>query len=467
MVVNDDLAITGYFETSDQTINQVYANAVRGIRGNYKGMPVDCPQRNERQPWLGDRGIGSLGESYIYGTSCLYAKWLDDIRYSQKSDGALPDVAPAFWRYYSDNMTWPGTYILIADMLYNQFGDIRPVEKHYESMKKWLEYMRDRYLQDNIIVRDRYGDWCVPPESQELIHARDPNRITDGKLIGTAYYYHLLQLMKKFAQLQGFTGDYEEFHALGLKIRDAFNNEFLDQEGFYGNNTVTANLLPLYFGMVPGDYEELVFKHITDKIIEENDGHISTGLIGTQWLMRGLTRLGRPDIALQLATNRGYPSWGYMVEQGASTIWELWNGDTADPGMNSHNHVMLLGDLVAWFYEDLAGIRPDPRFPGFKRIIMDPAFPDGLDFVDASYKSVHGLIISKWGIENGRLTWDITIPPNTTAEVNIPADSILESGEPVKKGMGIKSIHKGKGHTIIEIGSGSYRFETTVISGNN
>lgn len=147
-IVYDDIQTTGSFETSNETINQVYQNAFRGIRGNYKGMPVDCPQRNERQPWLGDRAIGSLGESFIFDAERLYTKWLDDIHYSQKSDGSIPDVAPAFWRYYTDNMTWPGTYIIIADMLYNQYGDIQPVQKHYESMKKWLGYMKKNYMTD-------------------------------------------------------------------------------------------------------------------------------------------------------------------------------------------------------------------------------------------------------------------------------------------------------------------------------
>nr|MBB6148610.1 hypothetical protein [Mucilaginibacter sp. SP1R1] len=184
-VVYDAMATTGHFETSNELINQIYHNAYWGILSNYKGMPIDCPQRNERMPWLGDRAVGSLGESFVFANGNLYAKWLDDIAESQKPDGAIPDVAPAYWNYYSDNVTWPGTYILVADMLYNQFANKEPIEKHYASMKKWMDYMRSRYMKGYIITKDKYGDWCVPPESPELIHSRDSSRNTDGQLIAT------------------------------------------------------------------------------------------------------------------------------------------------------------------------------------------------------------------------------------------------------------------------------------------
>jgi alpha-L-rhamnosidase len=194
-VVYDAMENTGSFETSNDLINHIYKNAYWGIASDYKGMPVDCPQRNERMPWLGDRAIGSLGESFVFDNENLYAKWLDDIEQAQKPDGSIPDVAPAYWNYYSDNMTWPGTYILIADMLYNQFADKAPIEKHYASMKKWLTYMRTKYVKEDLMTKDKYGDWCVPPESPELIHTKDSSRNTDGVLIATAYYYHLVDLM--------------------------------------------------------------------------------------------------------------------------------------------------------------------------------------------------------------------------------------------------------------------------------
>jgi alpha-L-rhamnosidase len=421
-VVYDDFATIGRLETSNTLLNHILRNAWWGINANYKGMPIDCPQRNERMPWLGDRATGSLGESYLFDNENLYAKWLDDIEEAQRPDGALPDVAPAYWNYYSDNMTWPGTYILIAQMLYRQFGDEEPIRRHYASMKKWLHYMSDKYEHDGLMTKDKYGDWCVPPESPTLIHSRDSSRMTNGELIATAYYYHLLGIMAQFAaQLH----QPDVFTAKAAVVKTAFNRTFL-KNGYYSNNTVTANLLPLCFGLVPEKEHAAVTKHLLDKVAES--GHISTGVVGTQWLMHGLTEFGAPDLAWQLATNKDYPSWGYMVEQGASTIWELWNGNTADPAMNSQNHVMLLGDLLTWCFRDLAGIAPETA--GFKTIRMQPVFPPGMDSLNASYETPYGLVKSRWQREKNTISWDITVPPNTQALVHLP------SGEETRVGSG-------------------------------
>ncbi|HEY4789700.1 MAG TPA: family 78 glycoside hydrolase catalytic domain [Bacteroidales bacterium] len=462
-VVYDEMKTTGTFETSNQTLNQIFKNAYWGIRSNYKGMPVDCPQRDERQPWLGDRAIGSRGESFVFDNERLYVKWMDDIEESQMPDGQLPDMSPAFYKsYYSDNMTWPGTYLLIADMLYEQFDDVRPIAKHYDSMKKWLTYMKAKYMDSYIVTKDKYGDWCVPPESKELIHSRDASRATDGKLIATAYYYKMMTLMQRFAQLLGKAEDEKEFADLGEKIKTAFNDKFFNKKTHqYGNNTVTANILPLYFGMVPESDREQVFGSIEEKIIRKDNGHISTGLIGTGWLMRGLTEYNRPDIAYQIATNRDYPSWGYMIENGATTIWELWNGNTANPAMNSHNHVMLLGDLITWFYEDLAGIKTNSEHPGFSEIVMKPSVIDGLNFVNASYQSIHGLIKSEWRKKPGVFTWKITVPGNTKAIVYIPAGSekeVSENGKSASSAEGIRFLHMEGKLAVFEIGSGDYTF---------
>lgn len=459
-VIYDEMKTTGAFNTSNVTINQVYKNAYWGIKSNYKGMPVDCPQRNERQPWLGDRTTGADGEAFIFDNSRLYAKWLDDIEQAQKADGSIPDVAPAFWRYYGDNVTWPGTYLSVADMLYQHYADAKPITKHYPSMKKWMNYMKDKYMAGYLITKDKYGDWCVPPESKEMIHSKDPARNTNGVLIATATYYKMLSLMQSFALILDKKEEAKAYAVLAEKIKIAFNEKFLDKiTGGYDNNTVTANLLPLSYGLVPAENAEQVFKHIIDKTMNENKGHISTGVIGTQWLMRGLTGHGRSDIAYQLASNRTYPSWGYMAENGATTIWELWNGNTASPKMNSQNHVMLLGDLVIWYYENLAGIRAVA--PGFKKIEMKPEMIKGLDAVNAEYNSVHGLIKSSWIKSATDFKWNISIPVNTTGRISIPA----KSAEQVKEGKvhattikGLKFIKMDNDRAVFELGSGDYSF---------
>ena len=462
-VIYDEMETVGHFETSNSTINQIYKNAYWGIRGNYRGMPTDCPQRDERMGWLGDRATGSHGESFIFNNHNLYAKWLKDIEESQTEAGSVPDVAPAYWRNYNDNMTWPGAYLIIANMLYEQYGDDRPVRKHYESMKKWMTYMRDNFMEDNIMPRDLYGDWCMPPESPEMIHSADPARKTEGPLLGTSFYYHMLRLLEKFATLQDKTEDATDFSNQAALVREAYNARFFDEEtARYSNNTVTANLLSLRFGLVPEGFEERVFENIVDKTMNEFDGHVSTGLVGIQWLMRGLTNYGRGDIAYTIATNRDYPSWGYMIENGATTIWELWNGDTADPTMNSHNHVMLLGDLIVWFYEYLAGIQSREGSIGFREIHMQPYVADGLDYVTASHHSVQDLIKSAWTKEGNTFEWDITIPGNSTALVYIPANErkqITESGDNISKARGVKYVRQENEFFVYEVGSGDYRFK--------
>lgn len=462
-VIYDEMATTGSFETSIDIVNRIYRNGYWGIRGNYRSMPTDCPQRNERLGWLGDRATGSHGESFIFDNNNLYAKWLNDINQSQLPDGSIGDVAPNYFsRIYTDNMTWPGTYLIVADMLYRQFGNKRPIEKHYSSMKLWFDYMADKYLEDYIMPRDRYGDWCMPPESPELIHSKDPVRITEPAVIGTTYFYYYCGLMEKFAALLGKDWDVEKYSALAAKVKESFNGKYLDTaKGCYSNNTITANILPLRFGMVPAEYEQNVFDNIVDITLGRYDGHISTGLVGGQWIMRILTDYGRPDIALKFATNTTYPSWGYMAENGATTIWELWNGNTADPAMNSHNHVMLLGDLNIWFYENLAGIRNAEGSHGFGRIEMKPLVIGGLDYVKGSYDSSHGLIASSWNNSGKEFTWDITVPCNTEATVYIPAadaDRIKEGKKKIAENGDIKFEGMKDGYAVCRIGSGDYSF---------
>ncbi|MBP6431214.1 MAG: family 78 glycoside hydrolase catalytic domain [Ferruginibacter sp.] len=461
-LIYDAIETTGSFETSNSTINQVYKNAWWGIASNYKGMPVDCPQRNERQPWLGDRVIGAQGESFVFDNAKLYAKWMDDIQQSQTNEGAIPDVAPAFWNYYSDDVTWPAAFITISNNLYNQFGDIKPIEKNYASMKKWMWYMRDKYLVDDIMTRDKYGDWCVPPENLKLIHAKDSSRLTDGKLIASAYYYKLLSYMQRFAKLTGNNADINEYEALANRMKIAFQQKFYNPaKYFYSNNTITANLLPLYFGICPDSLKEKVFANIYDKIKIESKSHISTGLIGTQYLFRGLTEFKQNELAYTLASNTTYPSYGYMAANGATTIWELWNGNTADPSMNSQNHVMMLGDLLIWFYENLAGIRTDKTDVGFKKIIMKPSIPAGLDFVKASYNSMYGNIKSEWRNSINKFEWSISIPANTTATIYIPAnsiDEITESGKSIINNTDVKFNKIEKGVAVLEVVSGNYTF---------
>ncbi len=460
-VVHDDVRPVGTFACSNPLLNHFYQNVRWGVRGNYRSMPTDCPQRDERQGWLGDRSAESKGESYLFDIAALYAKWVGDMADAQKENGSLPDVAPAFWPIYSDNITWPSSAVIIPGMLHEQYDDRRVIASHYDTMKRWLDHMSG-FLKDGLMPRDQYGDWCVPPESKELIHSRDPKRRTDPELLASAYFYHDLRLMAQYARLLERPQDVEVFEDAAARLKTAFNRKFFNRDtGFYSNGTQTSCVLPLAFGLVPEDAHSSVFQHLVEKITRETGGHIGTGLVGGQWLMRVLSQNGRADLAYELASQTTYPSWGYMIENNATTVWELWNGNTADPAMNSHNHVMLVGDFIIWCYEDLAGIRSDPRAPGFQKFILQPHPVDHLEFVRAAYESPHGQILSHWRKQADGLHWDVEIPANTTATVFVPVKqgaTITEAGHPAAESKGVRFIGHQDDADQFEIGSGRYAF---------
>ena len=434
-VVADEMATTGHFECSDTILNKVMRNAWWGILDNYKGMPVDCPQRDERQPWLGDRTMGSLGESFLFDNERLYTKWMRDICEAQRTDGCVPDVAPAFWNYYSDDVAWAAALPFGCDMLWRQYGNREAIDKSYPAIKKWVQHIIEEYSKDGIIHCGKYADWCVPPEKLELIHSQDPARQTDVTLISTAYIIRTLQLMEQWGC------EKELWQPVREQMTEAFNKQFLTiKRGtsprpghvlypdsiYYGNNTVTANVLPLALGIVPDDCKEDVVKQIVENICVQNKGHVSCGVIGISWLLRGLSDNGFSDVAYLLATQRTYPSWGYMTEQGATTIWELWNGDKANPKMNSGNHVMLLGDLLTWCYQYLGGIRSTDAY---KHIVLKPAFDiQDCEWANVSFNSPYGSITSHWKKNLQHLDWHVVIPCNTTATVYLPDGTTKEIG---------------------------------------
>ena len=460
-IVNDDLTSNGSFECSNQIINQVYKNATWGIRGNYRSFPTDCPQRDERMGWLGDRATGCRGESYIFNNGGLYRKWLGDIRDAQTNEGSIPDVCPAYWTFYNDNVTWDGSGIMVTEMLLDQFGNSEVVAENYEAMKKWLLYMYKKYAKNGTMPRDTYGDWCMPPEEMTLIHSNDPARITESTLLGTSYFYNDTRIMQRFAKILSKPGDEKQFERIANEMKIGYNNQFfVPSMNYYSNNTATANVLSLAFNLVPEDRKQAVFNNLIEKIETDNNGHIPVGLVGISYLQRVLTDFGRADIALRFASETEYPSWGYMIKNNATTIWELWNGNTADPSMNSGNHVMLLGDLIIWMHENIGGIKPAE--PGFKSIIMKPLLNEKIKFAKTSHKSPYGDIISNWEFKaNNDFVWDITIPVNTKAKVYIPANnenSVSESNQKASNAEGVRFLEMKDGYAVYEVLSGTYHF---------
>ena len=463
-VVNDDLERAGEFACSNPLINQIYRNVVWGVRSNYRSIPTDCPQRDERQGWLGDRSAESRGEAYLFRNNALYAKWVQDMADAQRADGAVPDVCPAYWPFYNDGVTWPSSIAIIPGALMDQDADRYLLARAYPAIAKWLNHQIG-LLKDDIAMRDTYGDWCEPPESPELIHSKDPARKTAGPLLSTTYLYHCLELGARYAKILGNAEDEKLFAAEADRIKQAFNARFYRKDlGQYDNGSATSYILPLAFDMVPEGERQRVMGRLVEKIMKENNGHGSHGLVGGQWVNRVLTRYGHGDVAYAMATQTTYPSLGYMAARGATTVWELWNGDTADPSMNSGNHVMLVGDLITWLYEDVAGIAPDADQPGFRHVLMRPTPVGDLKSVRAAYRSFYGLISSEWKLDGEAFTLDVTVPANATATVYVPAAgeaAVTESAGPASQADGVRFLRLEGAAAVYEIGSGSYHFRST------
>ena len=453
-VVHDSMEKTAEFTSSNNLLNQLHKNIYWGVRSNYRSIPTDCPQRDERQGWMGDRSVVSLGESYLFDVAAFYTKWEQDIEDSQRDTGSIPDVVPNYWVLYNDGITWPSTFLLVPNMLLRQYGDTRVIDRHYPAMRKWALYM-SKFLKDDLMPKNTYGDWCVPPESPELIHSKDPARVTDPVLISTAYYYKMLQVLETDAKVAGKPEDAVEYAAMADRIKAAFIKKFfkpgLNQ---FDNGTQTSSVLPLAFDMVPEGKRDAVLQRLVKKIEVETFDHVGVGLIGAQWLMRTLTDNGQGDLAYKIVTQTTYPGWGYMISKGATTVWELWNGDTAEPSMNSGNHVMQIGDLNVWLYEYLAGIRPASDTDGFKHIVIRPYPVDDLESVAASHECLYGKIASQWVRRNGGIQLDVTIPPNTTAAVYVPS----KNPAAVKEAGGAKPERTEAGAAVFALGSGSYSF---------
>ena len=309
-VVHDDMERAGEFTSSNELLNKIHHNMFWGIRGNYRSIPTDCPQRDERQGWLGDRGQVSRSESYMFDVAAFYSKWMTDLEDSQRPSGSIPDVSPNYWQLYNDDLTWPGTLIFVHGMLYDQYGDQRVLGRGYAAMKKWIDYEKT-FVKDGLISKDQYADWCVPPENPKLIHSQDPTRVTDKTLIATSYYYELLRQMARYARILDKAADAAEFDRRSAAVKDVFQRRFFKLESsMYDNGTQTSGVLPLYFGMVPEDFRPAVVATLVRNIEQKSDYHVGTGLVGAQWLMRTLSDNGQVDLAYKIATQKTYPGLG-------------------------------------------------------------------------------------------------------------------------------------------------------------
>ena len=410
-VIGDDLRPVGRFTCSDDTLNAIVSAACWSIRSNCRSIRTDCPQRDERQGWLGDPAEDAAGEAFLFDNAAFYAKWLDDIADTQRPDGALDDVAPAYLPLYMDDASWPTALPAIADMLHRHYADAAPLRRHLPVMTAWLDHLAGRVV-DGRLPPDRWGDWGAP-EGEAA--ARRP-----ASLIATAYLARSLTLVAALARRVSAPMP-PRLTALATMLRASFHDRFFDaQAGVYGDGSVTAALLPLAFDLVPPAQRDRVAAYLIGQIEQVHGGHVCFGLIGCQWINRVLTGLGRADLALQMAVRRDGPGLGAMIGRGATTLWELWGGPDADPAMSSDNHTMLMGDLITWLFSGLAGIRPDADHPGFARFTLAPTLVHGLDELTATHDSVRGPISSAWRIDGRSVQFAFTVPPGSVATFVLP-----------------------------------------------
>lgn len=419
-VVGSSVRRVGRFTSSNEVLNRVEEAIVWSEKSNLHSVPTDCPQRDERLGWLNDMTVRAEEAIYHFEMERFLAKWCDDIADTQcPRTGAIADTAPFKWgKRPADPVA--ACYLEIPWLCHLHYGDTRLIEKHFDGMTRWVEFLRSQ-AQDGVLTYSHWGDWAPPAAFaiQNSVGAGAVSRFTPGSLVSTGFLSHHARLLATMADVIGKNKNAQEWKSYANQVQEAFNHAFWDEEtGGYGSNNQAANALALHLRLVPDERLESVIDNLVADVLA-HDGHLSTGNICTKYLLEALSEHGHVNLAYQIATKTTYPSWGYMLENGATTLWERWEHRTAS-GMNSHNHPML-GSIAAWFFKSLAGIRVDAAHPGFKRFKIHPLFPEDLDSVEASYECPYGRISSDWQQEADGRKLRVTVPPNTTALVRLPA----------------------------------------------
>jgi alpha-L-rhamnosidase len=431
----------GTFECSNETLNKINQNTLWSFISNYEGYPTDCPHR-EKNGWTGDAQLASETGLYNFDMNTSYSKWMDDLIDAQLENGMLPGIAPtAGWGYYWGNgPAWDHALFAIPWNTWLYTGDRSLLVKAYPAMKKYMGFIRTK--SEGHLVSWGLGDWC-------------PARTTTPEVItSTGYYYADAKIIAKTASLLGFAGEAEFFSKLSDSIRTAFHTKLYDiQTGVVGNGSQTAQSAALYFGLLEeSDTEKALAKLLEN--LNSSDLNIDVGILGAKYMLNVLAKEGRTDVAYQHIISAKYPGWANWVENGATTLWETWNGDA------SRIHIMY-GDISAWFYKNLVGIKVDENAPGFKHFFIDPYIPGNLQWVKGTHDSPYGTIRSEWEKKKDGVGFRVIVPNNSSAAMYFPVDDsskILLNGKPVKNSelLTIGKIKSGK--IFIELGPGEYRF---------
>jgi len=471
-VVHSATPPAGTFECSHPLVNRLWLNAYWSQKDNFLSVPTDCPQRDERLGWMGDAQVFLRTATYNMDVAAFFTKWMVDVADAQTVDGVFPDTAPRLCEDANfvglDGLGgaagWADAGVIVPWTMWRMYGDRRIIERHYRAMVAWLDYL-ERTNPDGVRrheLGNNYGDWlCIP--SDTTFRTQSPMKT----LLATAYWADDAAKLAGMAEEIGRPEDAERFRATFGRVRDAFQKEFLREEGRLTVETQTAYLLALAFDLLPEEVRPHAAEHLVENI-ESLNGHLSTGFIGISHLNPTLTAIGRADVAWRLLLSEDYPSWLYPVRHGATTIWERWNGWTEqegffNPQMNSFNHYSL-GSVGEWLYRSVAGIELDPAVNAFKRFQIRP-YPGGsLTYARASYRSMHGTIESGWRRGGHTLTLEVTVPTNTTACIYVPSDpntAVLEGDAPADKAPCVEPLGREGTFLIYAVSSGRYCFTST------
>jgi alpha-L-rhamnosidase len=444
----------GRFTCSDPMLNRLAKNIYWTQRANFIDIPTDCPQRDERLGWMGDAQVYIRTATLNEDVQAFFTKWLVDVQDGQRADGEFPMVAPVKVAGDDGGSAWADAGVICPWTIYEVYGDTRILKKHYASMARFIEFCKNRSTPDLLPPKQFqcFGDWLN-------IHDETPKTV-----ICTAYFAYSTELMASIAEALGRTEDAAKYNDLFSRIKAAFNKAYVKPDGTIEGDTQTDYVLALAFDLLDTDQQQRAANHLIDKI-KGRDWHLSTGFIGTKNLMMTLAKIGRNDVAYRLIHNDTFPSWGFSIKQGATSIWERWDGWTPekgfqDPGMNSFAHYSF-GAVYQWMAENIGGIRTDG--PAYKHIVIAPQPDEQLTSADTTYVSIHGPIETHWKKQNGHFDLKVTIPANTTATLILPVgnvDSVRESGHPIRRSQGVTFVTADSGHSTFEVASGTYDFST-------
>jgi alpha-L-rhamnosidase len=456
-VVHSSVQAIGSFTASKIILNDIQRLVRWTQLNNLMSIPTDCNQRDEREGWLGDAQLSAEEAMLNFEMAAFYTNFVRDMRDNQDADGTLSETVPEKFGNRPADPAWGTAYPLICWYMWQQYGDRRILEENYEGLKKYVEFLRRR-APDNVLRFNLNGDWVATVE-------------TPGAIISDAYYFYDVTILASIAKVLGKSADEQAYSQLAGQIKYAFNANFFDPKtSEYGGGTQTAQAMALFLGLVPEKEIGSVSFYLERDLLDHHNNHLTTGIIGTKYLMSALTLTGRSDMAYDLAVQTTYPSWGYMLEKGATTIWELWQ-DNNRPLMNSHDHPAL-GSVGAWFYQALGGIDQQPGTGAYRHLRIAPQMVKDLRWASASIDTVRGRVATSWTHDDASTTLEVTIPVNCDAEIVIPEDpqrsqsrlsegghTIWENGAYLRGDEGVRGVRK-EGHSFIaRVGSGNYAFQ--------